>query len=159
MTERELEKFYGHVEEDEHGCHVWQGCIKDGGYGYVRQNNCTRLVHRAAYEHYKGEIPIGMVVRHKCDNRACANPDHLILGTQAQNMRDMVDRGRHFSQTSPEKVVRGSRNGQAKLTEDQVREIRAREAKGVSAVSVAALYNVAAETIRSIWKREAWQHI
>lgn len=76
-----------------------------------------KLVHRLIYEHYFGEIPDGMLVLHKCDNPPCCNPEHLFLGSQKENMKDMKDKGRSY-------ITYGERSGMCKLTTEQVQFIR-----------------------------------
>jgi hypothetical protein len=76
-------------------CWLWQGSISLSGYGrfYFRQK--AHLAHRASYLLFKGEIPSGLDVCHKCDIRNCVNPEHLFLGTRSDNMRDCVNKKRH----------------------------------------------------------------
>jgi HNH endonuclease len=78
----------GLVRDPDTGCLIWAGA-KSGSYGYL-----TFGVHRLAWEHANGPIPEGMQVLHKCDEPRCCNPDHLFLGTQAENMADKVRKGR-----------------------------------------------------------------
>lgn len=81
------------------GCWEWRGARNDLGYGtltLVRQGLDKARVHRLMYERYNGLIPEGLIVRHKCDNPPCSNPDHLELGTMADNTQDMMERGRHW---------------------------------------------------------------
>lgn len=80
-------------------CWEWRGDRNELGYGRLtltRKNLHKARVHRLMFERYFGPIPDGMIVRHKCDNPPCSNPDHLELGTMAENSRDMIDRGRHW---------------------------------------------------------------
>ncbi len=82
------------------GCWIWTASTTKGGYGKIgrgRQDEGTIDAHRLAYELYVGPIPVGMVVRHKCDVKLCVNPDHLELGTHADNVNDTMSRGRHVA--------------------------------------------------------------
>ena len=103
------------------GCWEWKGSRQSKGYGSVAVDGRRILAHRLAYATWVGPIPGGQVVRYACDNPPCINPAHLLLGTHAQNSRDMVDRGRSTF---------GARNPAARLTAEQVVEIRARYATG-----------------------------
>src|SRR6056297_983245 len=81
-----------------HECWEWSGAKTHGGYGVIGFGSKTLLrAHRVSYEMHNGEISNGLVVRHACDNPSCVNPRHLAVRTQAQNMQDAVDRGRHKS--------------------------------------------------------------
>lgn len=76
-------------------CLIWKGCTNTDGYPKITRNRDSNIKgHRYVYEQTKGEIPEGFVVRHTCDNILCLNPDHLIVGTMGDNMRDRRDRGR-----------------------------------------------------------------
>ena len=90
-----LERLLGRTRAiPETGCLEWTGTPSGNGYAYVRLNGESQLVHRAVFKLAIGPIPTGMVIRHACDTPLCVNPDHLSIGTQAENMADMVERGR-----------------------------------------------------------------
>lgn len=87
------------VPEPNTGCHIWMGTVCRLGYGRIRRpgsprNSSPVLVHRIAWEREFGPIPDGLKVCHRCDNPSCVNPDHLFLGTQRDNLRDMFAKGR-----------------------------------------------------------------
>lgn len=89
----------------EDGCWEWRGDRNELGYGRLtlkRKGLDKTRVHRLMFERYVGSIPDGMVIRHKCDNPPCCNPDHLEVGTQADNLADMVSRGRYHRHGSTE---------------------------------------------------------
>jgi predicted XRE-type DNA-binding protein len=105
------------------------------------------------YEAHKGKIPKGLIVCHKCDNKMCINPDHLFVGTQADNMRDMCEKGRKF-------ITNGEVNGQSKLTEEQVIEIRSiRKTQGLSQQKIADMFNVSRANIGLIVTGERWKYL
>lgn len=85
------------VNKHESGCWLWTGWKNPDGYGKVRFQGRRLFAHRFSYERVNGLVPHGLVVRHTCDQRSCVNPDHLVVGTQADNIRDMVSRGRQRS--------------------------------------------------------------
>lgn len=119
------------------------GCNSDG-YPAVRINGRVTSLHRVMYAELNGPIPEGKVVRHTCDNPACVNPNHLILGTHADNVKDRVDRGRSAI---------GERHGRHKLTRDDVLAIR-HGSEGVRAT--ARKYSVDPKAIRMIRQRKIW---
>jgi hypothetical protein len=111
------------------GCWLWLGMIDKDGYGsfpITRKEAAAkghtgrqRRAHRASYEMHVGPIPDGLCVLHRCDNRACVNPAHLYVGTDADNVADMHARGRARPTGAP-----GPRHPKAKLTPDDVIAIR-----------------------------------
>ncbi len=104
--------------------------------------------HRLSWEIHHGPIPTGLFVLHHCDNPPCTNPAHLWLGTNADNMRDMTAKGRQ---------ARGAGNGQAKLTEAQVREIRRCHLQGAATYStLARTFGVSIAGIEAIMLRKNW---
>lgn len=129
------------------------GCL---GIGPNRNEIKSVRAHRLSYEHFVGPIPEGegwhgVVVMHKCDNRACVNPDHLTLGTQTANIHDMVVKGRGRNSC-------GEDNGLSKLTEAEVLAIRSQQGL-LSSRKVAAQYGITHRTVLLIWKRRVWKHL
>lgn len=102
-------------------CIVWPFPLDAYGYGQFGHNNMTRKAHRASYELNRGPITGGLHVCHRCDNRACVNPNHLFLATNAENTADKMAKGRYGTgQGAPP----GERHGRAKLREADVIAIR-----------------------------------
>ncbi len=128
-------------------CIEWDGYRNRKGYGKRKFRGKNWLAHRAAYTEAYGEIPEGMLVCHHCDNPPCVNPEHLFLGTPADNSSDMTAKGRQ---------ARGEASGKAKLTEDQVRAIRADTRMRRE---IAADYGVDSTVVSRIRLRHTWRHV
>lgn len=151
------------------GCHEYLGCLLPNGYAKIRINGKTMLGHRAAWLKYRGPIPDGIKVLHRCDNRKCLNPEHLFLGTSLDNSRDMEQKGRHnyigltdpLLRKQPTKAqrARGSRSGTAKLTESDVRRIREAYLRAAKQTEMAVMYGVSQATIQRITSRTHWTHV
>ncbi len=86
-------RFLKHIEKME-CCWLWTGTISLQGYGAFKYDGKRQSAHRVSYKLFKGEMPSNLIVRHKCDNRGCVNPDHLILGSSSDNYKDAIKRGR-----------------------------------------------------------------
>lgn len=160
-------RFWASVEKTE-GCWRWRGTITGPGYGQtsVWENGKQTLLyaHRVSYEMHYGPIPVGLFVCHSCDNKLCVRPDHLWLGTAADNTRDAQLKG--IIPTRKPKVLkgrnprRGERHPLAKLTEADVREIRVSYVEGHGSMSeLAALYGVDIANIHRIIHRKIWAHV
>jgi HNH endonuclease len=154
------ERFWRHVVIND-GCWVWTGSRKaqDGvpraGYGEIRISRSKAvLAHRLSWELHRGPIPDGLEVMHRCDNPPCVNPDHLTLGSHAENMADMKAKGRGNGDRRGGASATG-----AKLTEAQVREIRSERAAGVEIQALALRYRVNRHTITNIVGLRTWVNV
>jgi hypothetical protein len=163
ITASPEQRFWEKVDRsDPDGCWEWTACkFERTGYGcFNTKGFCT--AHRFSYALHYGPIPDGLLVLHRCDNRACVRPEHLFLGTYTDNMQDALAKGRMRSGFGlyPERMPRGERQHLAKLTEDEVRAIRQRYAQGgVTQPELAAEYGLAQATIWAILNRKTWKHV
>ena len=145
-----VERFWSMISpEPNSGCWLWDGGnIKtQKGYYQIGVNGKLKQVHRFAYERYRGPVPPGLLVCHTCDVRCCVNPDHLFLGTPADNTADMIRKGR---------MPRGKGRWNAKLTDQQVLEIKT---SPLSSYVLGERYKISARTIRKIRQRRIWTHV
>lgn len=138
------------IQEKESGCIEWIGKRGKQGYGeisdVVNGKKKTLKTHRVSYETFKGKIPIGLHVLHKCDNPPCINPNHLFLGTARDNLLDMSRKGRCRNQN-------GSNNNMSKLDEESVKEILKTNCK---LKYLAKIYGVKESTISRIKHGIRW---
>jgi transposase len=134
----------------ETGCIEWTACKTKAGYGQLSVDRKMMFTHRLSYEANIGPIPEGLHVLHSCDNPCCINPDHLRVGTPADNAQDKIDRGR---------ILLGEKHGGAKITENDVIEILRLNEFGVSKKDLARAFGVSASSISLIVKGINWKHI
>lgn len=131
------------------GCHFFVGPICGRGYGRFFDGRRLRRAHRVAWELANGPVPKGLVVCHKCDVRCCVNPDHLFVGSTADNNADMMAKGRH-------RAAFGEKHVRARLTEMDVCEIRT---SGETSDVLALKYGVSPGTVRRARRGESWRHV
>lgn len=149
--------FWSKVDRTENGCWLWNGSRNPLGYGMVRvasRRPGPIGAHRIAYELMHGPIPDELWVLHHCDNPPCVNAEaHLFLGTEADNARDKVAKGRHKSGR-----VSGERHGRSKLSRTVVDAIRARYASGATTMdALGQEYSVRTSTIWNIVNGRTWR--
>lgn len=146
------------IDKTEDKCWNWKGWIKPSGYGHI---TCTRLkiqsTHRMAWRVFKGEIPKGLCVLHKCDNKKCCNPDHLYLGTVKDNTRDALERGQFPKGKNPSKGFPGEKHHKAKLTNENIMQIRELRKKGHTYSEISKLFNIDSKHISKIARGLAWK--
>ena len=137
------------------GCMEYQGAKFRSGYGNFRWSGYRNVgAHRAMYELTVGPVPDGLRVLHRCYNPPCCNPEHLFIGTQAENMADKARKGRR---ATPEAFGHpGESNPSAKLTEDDVRSIRASDE---GPTLLAQRYGVSVVSICNVRSRRTWKHV
>ena len=161
----DIERFEEQViPEPMSGCWLWLGATAGGGYGSICINGKSVRAHRFSYETYNGPIPDGLFVCHKCDNPPCVNPAHLFVGTQSDNLLDAGRKGRTGMQRYPERssfhrgVVHrsGEDHTEAKLTKDEVADIRQQRKGGLSTRKLAKLYGVSQTNICLIVNNKTW---
>lgn len=159
-------RFFRHViAEPTSGCWLWGGMLDRYGYGnFPRtrkeaaargQSGRCRRAHRFSWEAHRGPIPRGLCVLHHCDNRACVNPDHLFLGTDADNVHDMIAKGRDVRRGAV-----GVRNCNAKLTDDDVIAIRSIwRSNDISQQAIADAFGIHQTAVSEIVRRKTWRHV
>ncbi len=146
------------LPEPNSGCWLWDGAVDTTGHGYGTLGFHkpsgkwgTEKAHRVSWMVYRGEIPEGLWVLHRCDNRVCVNPDHLFLGTRSDNMQDCSKKGR-----CKNIFPRGGRHFKAKITEEDVRAIRTTDAR---IGDIAARYGMTKRNVYDIRSGATWRHV
>lgn len=183
FTNRSLEsRFWERVQKSD-DCWLWTGARFSNGYGRIKtggKNTPEVKAHRLSYELHFGTIPDGLYVCHTCDNPSCVRPDHLFIGSAADNNTDRANKGRsakgdhsgarlhpetrargdkNGTRLHPEKVWRGSQISLSKLNEEKVVQIRQKHAQGSSIQELAGEYGVEHKAIRRVLRRESWKHV
>ena len=153
--------FWSRVEiDDESGCWNWVGAFSNCGYGKFSIGGLqtramtTQGAHRVSYELFVGPIEAGKVIKHKCDNKRCVNPEHLEMGTTSENTQEAYDR-------NLTNVRKGNEHPFAKLTTKDIADIREAAANGPHGIQrqLAKQYGVCQPTISMIVNRRNWKHV
>ena len=142
---RSLHRFVEKIEvaEGKPGCWLWKGAVGSDGYGRLRRRGVTYSAHRFAYELFKGPIPEGLCVMHRCDVPHCVNPTHLVVGTKADNSRDMLRKGRDGYSVH-------------KLSYEQVIEVRKMLSSGATKAEVSERFGICRSTVQDIETGATW---
>jgi len=149
------ERFWAKVAKcGDDDCWEWLAACSDNGYGRIgrgSQGSGNEYAHRLSYEMHFGEIPAGLMVCHRCDNRKCVNPAHLFLGTGADNQADMARKGRS---------LHGERHNLARLTEEQVLLIRQMwQQGGVTQADIGVQFGIGKQQVSDIVRGNSWKRL
>ena len=153
MDPRTTIRFQSKIRKSDE-CWLWTAAQDKDGYGRFRLGDNVVFAHRVAYEAQNGSVSDDICVLHNCDNPPCVNPEHLFVGTKADNNHDKRVKGRGRGGVSL-----GEAHGNAKLTNTKVRKIRAECAAGSTQLCLAEKYSVSKNAISQIVNRRAWQHL
>jgi hypothetical protein len=141
-------RFWAKVDKSG-ACWTWKASFRRDGYGRMFTHSGVVAAHRLAWELTNGPVPDGRYVLHRCDNRACVRPEHLFLGDHAANMADMSAKSRHA-------IVKGERHPRAKLTAEQVAEIRKLRSSGMLLRELAARFGIGTSYAGEVARGDRW---
>jgi hypothetical protein len=147
-------KILNGIRRGKNECWEWDHSRTVAGYGRIRIDGKYAFAHRYSWLYHKGEIPKDMMVCHSCDNPPCINPNHLFIGSNTDNMRDCVKKGRYVGPPR----MRGVKHPKSKLNDSSVAKIR--EMYGnKTIVEIAKIFNIAPSLAHRVARREVWRHV
>lgn len=153
ISEQGRTRFFAKVQKGEpHECHPWIARRDAKGYGIFYANDESFRAHRVAWVIANGPIPDGLLVLHRCDNPSCVNPEHLFLGTNADNAADKVAKGRVSRQ-------KGELCGTSKLTDQGVRSMRTMRKLGISIRDISLHFQVTKSAVKAVLYGKTWSHV
>ncbi len=155
MQENIINRFEAKIEMiPECGCWIWMGAERSCGYGQIKINNKRYCAHRVSFEIYKGTIPAGLLICHRCDTPSCVNPNHLFLGTYKDNIQDAIHKKRwHHPGHGHGCNQKGECNFNVRLTVKDIEKIRN---DNRSFVVIANEYGISAVHASRIKRRLRW---
>ena len=162
LTEGDLLRFWSKVDRSNaDGCWEWTAAKSPFGHGNFHCQNQMHRAHRISWVVTHGEIPNNSFVLHKCDNPKCCNPQHLFLGTQSDNVADMISKGRNVKSSQLSLIMkthaaRGDRNGMAKLNQSDVNGIRLLLRAGMLQKDIASLFSICQQSVSDIKLNRYW---
>lgn len=166
LTTEQLERFWSYVDrsDDVDRCWIWRGNVGSSGYGRFGINCGRYLAHRVSYMIFNGHFPDEMFICHTCDNPLCVNPSHLFLGTNQDNIADMVRKGRragdnHWTKKLDGRLPSGERHWNSRLSVEDVREIRRRRGMGESLTELGKAFGVSSCYISEVARGKKWSHV
>jgi len=147
------ERLLKHIRVTASGCWEWVGRVDEDGYGRIEYEGKDQPASRVMWIVCKGPIPADVLVCHTCDNPPCINPDHLFLGSNAENTADSVAKGRRKG------INLGESNNMTSLTDEVVRQIRSEEASGVTQIEIARKRGIPKVTVHNVVRRKTWKRV
>jgi hypothetical protein len=152
-----IDRFLGRVSmlPDASGCWLWTGLLTKNQYAFMKLGQKNITGHRLSWQLFRGPIPERLYVLHRCDVRCCVNPEHLFLGTHRDNVMDMHKKGRW----KPLRSRAGANGSNAKLTEEDVREIRRLRREKVPLKVVSSRFGIGVAHVVSICKYKVWTYV
>jgi HNH endonuclease len=147
------ERFWATVATTEDDwCWEWTGCVGKTGYGQLRRSGKSLYAHRYAWELTHGPLDVGQCVLHRCDNPVCVRPDHLFVGTHADNVIDKVVKGRQSRTGQPREA-----NPNRKLSETDVAALRARRRSGEPYAELGRAFGISHTQARNVALGLQWE--